>query len=337
MNSQRSSLRQIMSGVFALGIVAIIVFFWPIENAQGLSDAPYPNRAIRLIVPFSPGGVSDTLARVIADNLERMHGQPVIVENRPGASGNIASEIVAKSASDGYTLLVAGNSITILPATMGANAVDPVRAFAPVTRLVTQPILIAVNSALTAQTLPEMIALARDAPGKIDYATPGIGTTDHLSAAMLWSRANVELVHIPYANSGQEIKELVQGDVKVAFITIGAVASHLREGKLRALAVTSAHRVAALPQVPTVAEAGYPGFEVLSWYGVLAPIGTPRSIVDQLNRDITAIMQSPGVREKCASLGVEPATDNPDEFAQDIQRLVLYWQPVVRSAGIPSQ
>ena len=304
------------------------------HGAQAAPDNGYPARPVRLIVPFSPGGVSDTLARLIAEHMERAHGQPFVVENRPGASGNIAADLVAKAPPDGHTLLVAGNNITILPSTHGADAVDPVRAYAPVARLVTQPILIAANPALPARTLPDLVAAARAAPGKFAYASAGVGTTDHLAAALLWSRAGADMLHVPYANTNQEVKDLLQGEVPVAFITIAAVAPHLQSGRLRAMAVTGERRVAAFPEVPTVAESGYPGFAVTSWYGVLAPAGTPQPIVDQLQREIAAIMALPSVREKCAAIGVEPAVNAPDAFAQEIRRLVAYWRPVVEAAGI---
>ncbi len=305
--------------------------------ALAASDSAYPNRPIRIVVPYSPGGVSDTLARVIGERLEQAWGQPVIVENRPGASGNIASDQVAKAAADGYTLLLAGNSITILPSTAGARAVDPVRAFAPVLKLVAQPILIAVHPSLRADTLADLVALARASPGTIAYASPGIGTTDHLAAALLWTRAGVELIHVPYANSGQEIKDLVKGETPVAFITAGAVAPWLARGEVRALAVTTPQRIAAMPGVPTVAESGFPDFEVVSWYGLLAPAGTPAEIVDRLNREITRILEIPGLRERFAALGTLPAAGTPDQFAREISALVDAWAPIVKAAGIVPQ
>ncbi len=308
-----------------------------VGQVQGAEPAAYPSRPIRLVVSFSPGGTSDTLARLLGERLEAAWGQPVVVDNRPGASGNIASELVARAAPDGYTLLVGGNGITILPSTHGARAVDPVRAFSPVTRLVTQPILIAINPALPVATLPQLVALARAEPGRLSYASPGVGTTDHLAASLLWTSADVQVLHIPYASNGAEIKDLLQGEVKVAFITLGAVRQLLSTGQLKALAVTTANRVAAFPDVPTVAESGYPGYEVNSWYGVLAPAGTPADIVNRLNAEIVRALQLPAIREKIVALGAEPVGNSPEQFASEIRSLVSLWAPVVKAARIPVQ
>jgi len=209
----RGSVRWLRIGTLA-AVLALAVAL-P-DSARSAEQAPYPNRPIRLVVSFSPGGTSDTLARMLSEHLEAAFGQPVVVENRPGASGNLASDLVARAAPDGYTLLQAANGITILPSTHGERAVDPVRAFAPVTKLVTQPILVAINASLPVATLQQLVALAKTEPGRLAYATPGVGTTDHLAAAMLFRRANAELLHVPYASNAAEIKDLVQGEVKVA-------------------------------------------------------------------------------------------------------------------------
>ena len=307
------------------------------DRARAAEPPPYPSRTIRLVVAFSPGGTSDTLARLLGEQLEAAFEQPVVVENRPGASGNIASELVARAAPDGHTLLIGGNGITILPATHGERAVDPVRAFAPVTKLVTQPILIAINASLPVASLPQLVALAQADPGRIAYASAGVGTTDHLAAAMLWRRASAELLHIPYANNGAEIKDLVNGDVKVAFITLGAVRPFLLTGQLKALAVTTSHRVAAFPDVPTVAESGFPDYEVTSWYGVLAPAGTPPEIVNRLYREFARALQQPAIRERIVALGAEPVGNTPDQFRDEIRALVRQWPPIVEAAGITTR
>jgi len=307
------------------------------DPARGAQDAPYPNRAIRVVVAFSPGGTSDTLARVLGEQLEAALGQPVIVENRPGASGNIASEMVARAAPDGYTLLLGSTGITILPSLLGERAVDPVHAFTAITKLATQPILIATNPALPVATLADLVALARKEPGHVAYASAGIGTTDHLAAALLWTRARVDLLHVPYANNGAEVKDLLHGDVSVAFITLGAVRPFLRTGQLRGLAVTTLRRVAAFPDIPTVAESGFAGYEVNSWYGVLAPAGTPPAIVERLNHEFVRALQLPEVREKIVGLGAEPAGTSPAQFADEISSLLKQWPGIVESAGIARQ
>jgi tripartite-type tricarboxylate transporter receptor subunit TctC len=296
--------------------------------------AAYPTRTIRLVVAFSAGGMSDTLARMMGERLEAAWGFPVVVENRTGASGNIASDLVARAAPDGHTLLVAGNGITILPSTLGARAVDPVRAFAPVIKLATQPILIAVNPALQVASIAELVTLARAQPDRLAYATAGVGTTDHLAAALLWSQARVHALHIPYSNNAAEIKDLLSGEVKVAFITVGAVRQHLIAGQLKALAVTTSQRVAALPDVPTVAESGFPGYDVTSWYGVLAPAGTPTEIVDRLHVEIARMLQVPAVRDRIIALGAVPVVGSPEQFGGEIKALVDGWAPVVKAAGM---
>jgi tripartite-type tricarboxylate transporter receptor subunit TctC len=320
-----------------IAVAATACFLGQIDSARGAEQAAYPSRAIRLVVSFSAGGTSDTLARMLGEQLESAFAQPVVIENRPGASGNIASELVARAPPDGYTLLVGGNGITILPSTHGERAVDPVRAFAPVTKLVTQPILIATNPALPVATLAQLVALAQTEPGRLAYASAGIGTTDHLAAALLWTRAKVDLLHVPYANNGAEVKDLIQGEVKVAFITLGAVRQLLLTGQINALAVTTQRRVAAFPDVPTVAESGFAGYEVTSWYGVLAPAGTPPEIVNRLHREIVRVLQLPAIREKIVALGAEPVGNMPEQFADEIKSLVSLWAPVVRAAGIAAQ
>ncbi len=309
----------------------------PFDSVAGATDARYPSRPIRLIVAFSAGGVMDTVARTIGERLEDALGQPVVVENRPGASGNIASDLVAKATPDGYTLLVAANAITVLPSTHGARAIDPVITLAPITKLATQPVLIAIHPALRVNSLPELIALAQRTPEKLAYATAGVGTTDHLAAEMLWTRAGVEALHVPYTTTGQEIKDLLAGEVRISFILLGSVAPYLRSGQLKALALTGRQRVAAIPGVPTVAESGFPGFEVMSWYGLLAPAGTPKDIVDALQREVARILQLPDVRERFATLGLEPVGSTPAQFGDEIRALVRFWPPVVKAAGIPTE
>jgi tripartite-type tricarboxylate transporter receptor subunit TctC len=305
--------------------------------ASSLAAAPYPTRPIRLVLALSAGGVMDTTMRMLAEKLEPALGQPLIIDNRPGASGNIASDIVAKSAPDGYTLLVTFTSFTVLPSTYGVRAVDPVVAFAPVTKLVTQPLLIVINPALGVDSLSGLVATARAAPGQIAYATGGVASLDHLSAVVLSKRAGIEMVHVPYTNVGQEIKDLLGGQVRVAFILLGTAQPYLRTGQLRALAFTSAQRVAAYPKIPTVAESGFPGFEMISWFGVLAPAGTPSEIIDRLNQEFVRALSLPDVRENLASKALEPIGNTPEQFGEEIKSLVKFWRPVIKDAGIESE
>ena len=295
---------------------------------------PYPNRPIRLIVPFAPGNQLDVFARLVGGRMADSLGQPVIVENRPGVAGNAASEAVAKAAPDGYTLLVSGVLITLLPLTYGPLAVDPVAAFAPVTRLAQQPIVIAANASLNVNSLADLIALARAAPGKIAFATSGIGTAQHVAMTMLAQRAGITLLHVPYANSGQLIADVLSGVVPVAMSFPGTIEPHRKTGRLKVLAVTSAQRALAWPDVPTVAESGFPDFDVLSWAGVLAPAGTPPEIIDRLHREIVRILDIPEVRATFLAQSAEPVGNTPDQFAAEIRASVARWAPVVKAAGI---
>jgi tripartite-type tricarboxylate transporter receptor subunit TctC len=319
--------------MLVLALVAIAVAGWP-ARAPAAGPVPYPTRPIRIVVPFSAGNQLDVFARLIGDHLAQSMGQPVLVENRPGASGNAASEAVAKAAPDGYTLLVSGVLITLLPHTYGARAVDPVTAFAPVTRLAQQPIVIAATASLGVNTLPELIALARREPGKLSYATSGVGTAQHVAMTMLSQRAGIDLLHVPYANSGQLVADVLSGEVPLAMSFPGTVEPHRRSGRLRVLAVTSAQRAQAWPDVPTVAEAGFPGFDVQSWAGVLAPAGTPPAIIDRLHREIVRILELPEVRSVFLAQSAEPVGNTPQEFAAEIRASVARWAPVVKAAGI---
>jgi len=301
-------------------------------NAAGAE--PFPSRPIHLIVPFTAGNQLDVFARIIGSRLAESLGQPVIVENRPGVAGNAASEVVAKASPDGYTLLVSGVLITLLPLTYGSRAVDPVASFAPITRLAQQPIVIAANASSNINSVSDLIELARREPGKIAYATSGIGTAQHIAMTMLSQRAGIELLHIPYVNSGQLIGDVLAGVVPIAISFPGTVEPHLKSGRLRALAVTSAHRALAWPDVPTVAESGFPGFDVLSWAGVLAPAGTPPEIIDRLHREIVRILDIPEVRNVFLAQSAEPVGNTPEQFAAEIKSSVARWAPVVKAAGI---
>jgi tripartite-type tricarboxylate transporter receptor subunit TctC len=301
-------------------------------NAAG--PEPFPNRPIHLIVPFTTGNQLDVFARVVGSQLAESIGQPVIVENRPGVSGNVASEAVAKASPDGYTLLVSGVLITLLPLTYGSRAVDPIASFAPITRLAQQPIVIAVNASLNVNSLSDLIALARRNPGKIAYATSGIGTAQHIAMTMLSQRAGIELLHVPYVNTGQMIGDVLGGEVPIAISFPGTVEPLVKAGRLKALAVTSPHRALAWPDVPTVAESGFPGFDVLSWVGVLAPAGTPPEIIDRLHREIVRIINIPEVRNVFLAQSAEPVGNTPEQFAAEIRSSIARWAPVVSAAGI---
>lgn len=304
----------------------------PRAGAADVGD--YPIRTIRIVVPFGAGTQLDLAGRVVAAKLAESLGQPVVVDNRPGASGNIGSEVVAKAAPDGYTLLLTGSFITSLPSTMGSRAIDPLTAFAPITKISEPPMMIVVNPALNVKSLDELIALARKAPGKIAYSTPGVGTSQHLAATMLQQRTGIELLHVPYANGGQALNDVVSGIVPVYFSYIGAVESFLRSGQLRALAVATSKRASNWPDVPTVAELGYRDFAVTSWNCVLAPAGTPPEIIARLHDELVRIVQQPDVRSQFLTMGSEPMSNTPEQFSAELKAAVARWSDVARLAGI---
>lgn len=306
------------------------------QALDALAEA-YPARPIRLIVPFNAGGGIDALARQVGAKLSEALGQAVVVENLPGAGGNRASDLVARAAPDGYTLLVGANSLTINPALPGSHAPDPVRAFAPVSKLVTIPVAVAVTPSFEARSLQELLALARKTPRKLAFANQGIGTTSHIAAALLAQRAGVEFLHVPYSGTGSVARDVISGAIPILFSATGVVAPLVRGGQLRALAVTGSQRSSALPEVPTVAESGLPGFEVSSWYGVLAPAGTPAEIVGRLHAELVRILALPEVSERLPRQGMHPVGNTPAQFAAEISADVERWARVVREARIGAE
>ncbi len=302
--------------------------------AAGAAAEPCASGRVRLVTAQGAGGVMDNIARILAERLEPVLGQPVVVENKPGASGNIASALVAGASPDGCTLLVAATALAVLPSTLGADAVDPVHALAAVTKIATQPVLIAAHPSLPADRLADVVAMAKAKPGALAYATSGIATSDHLAAVLLSQRAGIEMLHVPYVNVGQELKDLLAGEVKLAFLLTGTAQPYLAAGSLKAIAVTSPERTPPLPDTPTVAESGYPGYQILSWYGLLAPAGTPPARLERLAREVAQILRAPDVRATLAAKGLQPVGNAPAEFAAELATLVESWRPLVRAAGL---
>ena len=325
-------LRHALGVVAVTGLLAIGMGGTPAAHAADAGG--YPNRPLRLVVPFGAGSQIDIAARLVGGKLADALGQQVVVENRPGASANIGSEIVAKAPPDGYTLLMTGSLITLLPSTLGPAAVNPVTAFAPITKLAEPPIVIVVHPSLDVRTLSELIALARHRPGRIAYATAGIGTVQHLVAWIIARNAGIEMLHVPYANSGQGLKDVLAGEVPVYFTFLGPIDAHLRSGQLKALAVASNRRMRAWPDIPTVAELGFREAAADPWNGVLAPAGTPPEIVDLLYREFARIVQQPDVRDRFAQMGMEPLATSPAQFGAEIREAVARWPAIVKAAGI---
>jgi len=295
----------------------------------------YPVKAIRFIAPNLPGGPTDILARLVGQKLAESFGQPVVIENRAGAGGNIGTEAAAKSPPDGYTLVTGNN------ATFGANvslykhlAFDPVKDFAPLVLVATQPNILVVHPSLPVTSVRQLIVLAKARPGELNYAGSGMGAVAHLAAELFKSMAGVNIVHIPYKSAAPALIDVIAGQNQLMFATSLSVQPHIKSQKLRALAVTTAKRSRLMPELPTIAEAGVPGFEAMTWHGVLTTGGTPPAIVNKLSAEINRILQLPDVRERLGSLGAEIIGGTPQEFAAHIQREIPKWAKVIKDAGV---
>ncbi|MCT9127555.1 Bug family tripartite tricarboxylate transporter substrate binding protein [Cupriavidus gilardii] len=300
--------------------------------------ATFPSKPIRLIVPFTPGGTTDILARLVAQKAGETLGQPMVVENRPGAGGNIGAEAAARSAADGYTLLMGtlGTQVTnqfIYPRMPYDSAKD----FAPVTLVANSPNVLLVNSTLPANSIGELIALARREPGKINYASTSTGGSPHLSGELLSMMAGVRMQHVPYKGAAPAMTDLLAGQVNLMFDNLPSALAQIQGGKIKALAVTGAKRASVLPSVPTVRESGLPDYEVNSWFGLLAPAGTPPERVRQLQQAVDKVLAMPDVRKRIQELGAEPGGEGSAAFAAQIKADTDKWARVIRSAGIKAQ
>jgi len=294
----------------------------------------WPSKPIRFILPFPPGGPTDILGRIVADRLTANLGQPVVIENRGGAGGNVGAEAAAKSAPDGYTILLVSNPLAISPSLYTKLNYDPQKDFAPISLLATVPNVMVTNPSVPAQTLQEFIALAKSKPGAMNFGSGGAGTSNHAAGELFNIVAGVKLVHVPYKGVNLAMNDVLAGQIHLVVIGVPAAGPHIKAGRLRALAVIAPQRLRALPDVPTVAEAGLPNFEVTTWYGVLAPAGTPKAIVGRLNAELGRIMHSPELKDRLAAMATEPATGTPEEFADFIKRETAKWGEVVRQAGL---
>lgn len=293
----------------------------------------YPSRAIRLVLPFSPGGLVDVPGRIIAQKLSEALGQPVVVENKPGAGSTIGADFVAKAKPDGYTLLLTSTTHVISANLYKKLPYDSLRDFAPVMKIAEGPYVLVVHPSLAAKNVAELIALARAQPGKIDYASSGNGSSQHLVGALFCAMAGVELSHVPYKGSGQATQDLVGGQVKVGFVGTPIALPHLKAGRLRALAVSMAKRSPEMPEVPTLAEAGVPGYEATIWIGLFAPAGTPREILARLYADIGKVLSATEARASIGATGVEVALAPADEFTAWVRAEHDKWGKVVRDTG----
>ncbi len=296
--------------------------------------ANYPNKPIRIVVPQSAGGSTDLTARLIAQKLADALGQPVVVDNRPGAGSIIGTDLVAKAAPDGYTLLVVASSITINPSLHKKLPFDPIRDLAPVSQLSAFPNMLVVHPAVPVKTVQELIALAKAKPGQINYGSSGAGTGTHLSAELFKSMTGVDMVHVPYKGGGPAVTALLGGQVQLNFATIPSVLPHVRAGKLRAVAVTTLKRSPAAPDVPTIAESGVPGYDHGPWNGMLAPAKTPKAVIARLNAEVARIIHLPEAKAVLVHEGAEPVGNTPEEFAAIIRTETAKWAKVIKAAGI---
>jgi tripartite-type tricarboxylate transporter receptor subunit TctC len=295
-----------------------------LASAAALAQG-FPSKPVRIVVPFPPGGGADTLTRIMEPKLVALWGQPVIVENRPGASGHIGADFVAKSVPDGTTLLMSST------ASLTEKNVDQ---FAPVSLVSASPYIVTANPKVAAANIRELIALARANPGKLSFGSSGTGAASHLSAELFKSMAGVDLLHVPYKGTGQAVTDLLAGHVNLMFAPAQTVMPYVREGRLRALALTGSRRSETLPDLPTVAESGLPGYEAVGWFGLLAPAATPRPIVAKISADANRVLAEREVREKMLGLGADPSGDTPEEFARFIRDDQAKWSKLMKEAGI---
>jgi tripartite-type tricarboxylate transporter receptor subunit TctC len=320
----------------ALRICAAITCIAAMLATSGVALAQaYPVKPLRLVVPFGPGGSNDIVARILAQKLTESIGQPVIVENRPGAGGTVGTDLVVKSAPDGYTIMIGATS------TIAANVglypkrnFDPVKSLTPIGQIAEGAFLMAVPAASPARTVREFIELARGKPGQLNYGTSGRGSSMHLMGEMFKMLAKVDMVHVPYKAGGPAIADLAVDRVQLLYSDLAALLPFVKGGQVRALAVTTPKRSALLPDLPTMAEAGVPGYDATSWYGILGPAGLPREIVMRLNAEFSRIVHSADGKERFAGLGIEPVTGTPEEFANYIRAQVVKWSEVAKSSGV---
>ncbi len=299
-----------------------------------MAQSDYPTRPVTLVVPFPAGGSTDLVARVIAQKMTNGLGQQVLVENRGGAGGNLGSATVAKSDPDGYTILMGTVATHALnPAIYKKMPFDPVADFAPISLLVTVPNVLVVNPDLPVKTVQELIALAKEKPGELSYASSGNGTPLHLSGELFKSMAGIDIVHIPYKGAGPALTDLLGNHVSIMFDNLPSSTGYIKEGRLRGLAVTTAERAASMPELPTMAESGLPGYETYTWNALFTPAGTPPAVIERLNAEAVKAVQDPEVKAKLAEFGATAVGSTPDELAAHVQAELAKWAPVVKASG----
>jgi tripartite-type tricarboxylate transporter receptor subunit TctC len=315
--------------VAALAVLAASTFVAPAALAQ----SKFPEKPIRFIVPFPPGGGNDILARAMQPRLAELLGQPVVIENRAGAGGNLGTDVAAKSPPDGYTIVIASNQVTMNPYLQAKLPFDIEKDFVPVAQAASVPMVLVVHPSVPANNVREFIALAKASPGKFNHATPGGGTPQHIAFEVFNHAAGINVTHVPYKGTGPAIADLLGGQVQSAIATMASVEQHIKAGKLKALGVTTSRRSQAAPNIPTIAESGVPNFEVPLWYSILAPAGTPRDVVNRLSADIQRTLQTPDVRDRLTGQGFEVNYLNADQMAGLLRSDMARWQKTFKDIG----
>lgn len=308
-----------------------------LASINAAAQNTYPSRPIRLIVPASPGGGTDFTARTIGQKLSEVVKQTVIVDNRPGAAGNIGVEIASKASPDGYTIVMPITSFSINPHLYSKLPFDTAKDFAPIVLASSAPLFLVVNPSVPAKTVSELIALAKAKPGQLNYANSGNGTTAHLAGELLKKTAGIDLVSVPFKGGGPAVIDLIAGRVHIYFSTIPAALTQVKAGKLRGIAVTTQKRVDLIPEVPTVAESGLPGFEVVGWFGIFAPAGTPKPVIATLNKGINAALRAPETQERFARQGLIPGGGTPEDLERFFRAELKRWGALIKEVGIPRQ
>ena len=319
--------------IAGIGVAVLLAASLPASAQKPSGPAAYPSKSVRMIVPFAPGGGTDIIARLVAQELTQAWGQPVVVDNRGGSGGVVGTELAARSAPDGYTMVLVSLGFSYAPALYSKLPYDSERDFLPVSQVATQPFVYVVIPSLGVSTMKELVALARAKPGAIRFGSGGSGGASHLGTELLRVMTGIELTHVPYKGTGPALTAMLGGEIQMQLIGISSVVPYMKSGRMRALAVSGARRSAAAPDVPTVAES-FPGYAFDVWYGMLCPAGTPRAILDKVAADLNRALGSPALAQRFAAVGLEPGGNTPDEFAKMIRGEIAKWRKVVASAGI---
>ncbi len=317
----------------AIGYVLLVIASLAASAIGSSAEDAYPSRPIHVVVPYPAGGPTDILARLVADRMSNSLHQPVVVDNRPGASSMIGMEAVARSNPDGYTILINASLHVIVPAIVEKVIVDPIAAFEPVTQLGTVPLIMVVSKDSPAKNASDIVAEAKAQPGKLTYGSSGIGASSHLAGAMLSKMTGVQMLHVPYKGSAPALQDVVTKNISFMIDTTPASIGFVQSGLLKAIGVTSPTRLPVLPDVPTISESGVPGYDVQSWYGVWMPRGTPKAIVTKISKEVAEIFKMPDVRQRLGTLGVEPTTSTPEEFAAFTASEMKRWSDLVKQSG----